>query len=503
MTETMTTHYDLLIVGGGVNGTAIARAAAVAGQRVLLVEKDDLAQATSSASTKLMHGGLRYLEYYEFKLVHEALKERAVMLKTAPHLVYPLEFRLPHDKSVRPWWMVRAGLLLYDMFALGGGLPRSRAVRLDDPELKTSAKRGFSYYDGWVDDARLVVLNARDAADLGAEIATHTRFVSARREEDQWAAVVADASGARHISARMIVNAGGPWVDRVLREGLGINQRGASRLVRGSHIIVHRCLGGDYAWLLQQPDGRVVFAIPYLDNFTLIGTTDVPVAAAEEAQVSDDERDYLLAAANLYLQKPLVVTDIVGAYAGIRPLFDDGAGDAKAVSRDYHLELNSHGAPLLSVFGGKITTARHLAEVALAKLGIAGGDTRKRPLPGGDFDNFETFLSGVRARWPFLAPDIAHRLARAYGTRINAVLRNAASMDDLGHDFGAGLTAQEVDYCVAQEWARSVDDILWRRTKLGIRLSAAQVEQLRCYLDEKVGHAGERFNPGATSAAVA
>lgn len=482
MSDSSEQLFDVLIIGGGVNGTAIARAAAVAGQKVLLVEMDDLAQATSSASTKLMHGGLRYLEYYEFKLVHEALKERAVMLRTAPHLVYPLEFRLPHDPKVRPWWMVRAGLLLYDFFALGGGLPRSRAVKLDDPNLITSARRGFSYYDGWVDDSRLVALNARDAADMGAQIATHTRFVSADREEKIWRVRFSDAGGERSVSARMMVNAAGPWVDRVLREGLGINNAGQSRLVRGSHIIVKRCLSGDHAWLLQQPDGRVVFAIPYLDNFTLIGTTDVPVEQAEDAHISDAERDYLLAAANLYLQTTLTRADIVGDYSGIRPLFDDGAGDAKAVSRDYHLEMNTNGATLLSVFGGKITTARHLAEVALDKLGISGGDTRRRPLPGGDFANFDQFLAHVQTRWPFLGHDLARRLAHAYGTRIERVLGEAKTLDDLGTDFGAGLTQREVDYLVTEEWARSTDDILWRRSKLGMQFGADQVAALDSYL---------------------
>lgn len=475
-------HFDVLVIGGGINGTAIARAAAVAGQKVLLVEKDDLAQATSSASTKLMHGGLRYLEYYEFKLVHEALKERAVMLQTAPHLVYPLEFRLPHDPKVRPWWMVRAGLLLYDFFAIGGGLPPSRSVKLDDPNLKTSARRGFSYYDGWVDDSRLVALNARDAADMGAQIATHTLFASAERGDHAWRVQLSHAGGQYGVRARLIVNAAGPWVDRVLREGLGINNAGQSRLVRGSHIIVRRCLSGDHAWLLQQPDGRVVFAIPYLTDFTLIGTTDVPVERAEDAQISDDERDYLLAAANRYLKIELNRADIVGDYSGIRPLFEDGAGDAKAVSRDYHLELNANGAVLLSVFGGKITTARHLAEVALGKLGIAGGDTRRRPLPGGDFANFERFLAHVKTRWPFLDDDLAHRLAHAYGTRIEHVLGTAQTLGDLGIDFGAGLTQREVDYLVTHEWARSTDDILWRRSKLGMQLAPHQVERLGAYL---------------------
>lgn len=474
----MKTLYDLLIIGGGINGTAIARAAAVAGKTVLLVEKDDLAQATSSASTKLMHGGLRYLEYYEFKLVREALKERAIMLRTAPHLVRPLEFRLPLGANQRPWWMVRAGLLLYDLFAWGGGLPRARGVTLNTPELKGQLHKGFSYYDGWVDDARLVVMNARDAADCGADIAPHTLFDSAQRTDDLWTAHLSDQHGEHTVQARMLVNAAGPWVDRVLSAGLGLGDKPYSRLVRGSHIIVRRCISGDNAWLLQQPDGRIVFAIPYLDDFTLIGTTDVPVAQAEEAHISDAERAYLITAANLYLRSPLSDADIVAHYAGVRPLFDDGVGDAKAVSRDYHLALHAEGAPVLTVFGGKITTARHLAAEALKALGISGGDTTKRPLPGGDIADFAAFMAEVQSRWPFLEPRTALRMARAYGTRIATVLGNAQCLDDLGQHFGAGLTAREVNYLVAQEWACSAEDILWRRSKLGMFMQSHEVASL-------------------------
>jgi glycerol-3-phosphate dehydrogenase len=479
VTENAVPRYDILIIGGGINGTAIARAAALAGKTVLLVEKDDLAQATSSASTKLMHGGLRYLEYYEFKLVREALKERAIMLHTAPHLVRPLEFRLPHDTSVRPWWMVRAGLLLYDFFALGGGLPRSRGVLMDDPELQTTTKRGFSYYDGWVDDARLVALNARDAADLGALITTRTRFVSAQRHTDEWHVQIADEHGLQSTTAQILVNAGGPWVDRVLREGIGVNTASHLRLVRGSHLIVKRCFKGEYAWLLQQPDGRVVFAIPYLDDFTLIGTTDTVVENAEDNKISPAESAYLLAAVNRYRRSPISSDDVIADYAGIRPLFDDGAGDAKAVSRDYHLELDAEKPQLLSVFGGKITTARHLAAEVLQCLGIDGGDTAARPIPGGDFADFDQFISDVIARWPFLNTKTMHRMARAYGTRIQNILGDACALTDMGSDFGAGLYAREVDYLIDQEWAHSADDILWRRTKLGMFFLPDQVAALQ------------------------
>ncbi|WP_294136886.1 glycerol-3-phosphate dehydrogenase [Sphingobium sp.] len=476
--------YDMLIVGGGVNGTAIARAAALAGQSVLLVEQGDLAQGTSSASTKLMHGGLRYLEYYEFKLVREALAERAIMLRTAPHIVRPLEFRLPHMPAMRPWPVVRMGLWLYDLFALGGGLPRSRGIRQNDPALTQSGGRGFSYWDGWVDDARLVVLNAMDAAEAGAEIRTHTRMESAQRQADQWTATLRDKDGAHQVAARTIVNAAGPWVEQVLHGRLGQKDGSHIRLVRGCHIVVKRCLTGDHAWMLQQPDGRIVFAIPYLDDFTLIGTTEVTVDNPTDTAIATDEIAYLLAAANRYLRTPLHEAAIVGSYGGIRPLVDDGTQAASAVSRDYRLELDRQGAPLLSVFGGKITTARHLAQAALDRLEIAGGDTRERPLPGGDIAAFGVFLVEVRQRWPFLDEHVARRMAQAYGSRIGIVMGDARTFDDLGADFGAGLRAREVDYLCRQEWARGADDILWRRTKLGYYLKPAQVEQLSRYVRE-------------------
>lgn len=478
--------YDLLIVGGGVNGTAIARAAAVAGQRILLVEQGDLAQGTSSTSTKLMHGGLRYLEYYEYKLVHEALAERAIMLRTAPHIVWPLEFRLPHMPSMRPWPIVRMGLWLYDLFALGGSLPRSRGIRLDDPALVQNGGRGFSYWDGWVDDARLVVLNAVDAAESGAKISTRTRLESAQRQADQWTVTLRDAAGAHQVSARTIVNAAGPWAEQVLHDQLGQTDGSHIRLVRGSHIVVKRCLSGNHAWLLQQPDGRIVFAIPYLDDFTLIGTTEVTVKDPTDTQIAPTEVAYLLDAANLYLRTPLRDEAIVGSYGGIRPLIDDGTEAAKAVSRDYRLELDRNGAALLSVFGGKITTARHLAQAALDRLGIGDGDTRERPLPGGEFTDFGAFLADVRARWPFLEEPVARRMAHAYGSRIGAVLGDARTPDNLGADFGAGLRAQEVDYLIDYEWARSAHDIIWRRTKLGYYLNPAQIERLDHYIHEAV-----------------
>ena len=473
--------YDLLIIGGGINGTAIARDAAMGGASVLLVEKDDLAAHTSSASTKLIHGGLRYLEYYEFKLVREALKERERLLRAAPHLIYPMHFVLPHENAVRPWWLVRLGLLLYDTIGGRITLPRSRSLRKSDTDyLKPLQRpgRGFVYSDAWVDDARLVVLNAIDAARHGADIATRTALVSARREGELWRA---DLSDGRTVEARNLVNAAGPWVAEALAL-TGANARSGVRLIKGSHIVVPRLFDHDQAYMLQQPDRRIVFAIAYEGDKTLIGTTDVPVEKPEDAKITSDEIDYLCAAANHYFIKQIGPADVVRTYSGVRPLYDDGASEAKAVTRDYVLELDDNGPPLLSVFGGKITTARHLAEEAVDKLGLASGLTREAILPGGDIGDFDSFLADVRHAYPFLSADQSHRMARAYGTMLHDFVA-----PDMGEDFGGGLTEREVNWMVAHEWARSVDDVIWRRTKLGLVLSAAQVVKLETYLQNRLG----------------
>jgi glycerol-3-phosphate dehydrogenase len=475
--------FEMLIIGGGINGTAIARAAAMAGRKVLLAEQGDLAQATSSASTKLMHGGLRYLERYEFSLVHDSLVERAIMLKTAPHLVHPLEFRIAHSPDRRPWPVMRLGLWLYDLLAWRGKLPRSRSIVLDDPALRPEYRRGFSYWDARVDDARLVIANALDAARLGTEIRTRTRFVSARRRGDGWAVTLDTPDGERSISARMIVNAAGPWVEQVLRGCITDEPRQSRlRLVRGSHIVVRRCFGGNHAWLFQQPDGRIVFAIPYHQDYTLIGTTDVPVEEPADTHIDGEEADYLLAAVNRYRREPLAIADIMSSYAGIRALYDDGAGSASTISRDYHLDLDRAGAPLLSVFGGKITTARHLADDVLAKLGIQGGDTRHRPLPGGDFGDFAALLDSAQKRWPFLDEAMIARMAAAYGTRMERVIGDAQSLNDMGQDFGGGLFDREADYLIDHEWATCMQDIVWRRTKSGLRMNGEQTEALEAYI---------------------
>jgi glycerol-3-phosphate dehydrogenase len=476
----VTETYDLLIIGGGINGTAIAREAALNGLSVLLVEKDDLAAHTSSASTKLIHGGLRYLEYYEFKLVREALQERERLLKAAPHLIYPMAFVLPHENAVRPWWLVRLGLLLYDTIGGRITLPRSRSLKKSDTAYRAPLQRpgkGFVYSDAWVDDARLVVLNALDAANHGAEIATRTALVSARRSGDVWQAALSDG---RTVEAAKMVNAAGPWVAEALAL-TGANARSGVRLIKGSHIVVPKLFDGHFAYMLQQPDRRIVFAIAYEDDYTLIGTTDVPVDRPEDAVISTDEITYLCEASNRYFKRQIAPADIVHTYSGIRPLYDDGASEAKAVTRDYVLELDTNGAPLLSVFGGKITTARHLAEEALGKLGHPSTATRTAPFPGAVYP-FWQFLEQVQLSYPFLSENQSFRMARAYGSMLHTMLGDAT---DMGEDYGGGLTQVEVDWLVTREWATTVEDIIWRRTKTGLALSEAQIAKLKSYLDNK------------------
>lgn len=462
--------YDLLIIGGGINGCAIAREAALHGRSVLLVEKDDLASHTSSASTKLIHGGLRYLETYEFRLVREALHERERLLKAAPHLIRPMTFVLPHEHAVRPWWMVRAGLYLYDLLAGRSSLPRSRGLRKSDVAYSAPLRggaRGFVYSDAWVDDARLTLLNAVDAAAQGATIHTRCEVVRARRTAGVWEATLGDG---RRVSARMLVNAGGPWVRQVL-DTLGVASESRVRLVKGSHIVVPRLFDGEHAYILQQPDRRIVFAISYEQDFTEIGTTDVAVERPEDARVSAEEIAYLCEAVNRHFTRQIAPGDVVSSWSGVRALHDDGAAKAQSVTRDYHLELDRDGAPLLSVFGGKITTARALAEEAVEMLGIGGGDvTRDRPFPGGDIGNFAAFVDTVRERWPFLGDARAERMARAYGSMLEAMLDG---VDTLGEELGGGLTTVELRWMQEREWARTSADILDRRSKIGLHIDAA------------------------------
>jgi len=483
------TTYDLLIIGGGINGTGIARDAAGRGLSVCLVEQDDLAAHTSSASTKLVHGGLRYLEYYEFRLVREALAERERLLAIAPHIVWPMRFVLPYGPSMRPAWLLRLGLFLYDHLGGRKTLPGSSALRFSGggfgAGLKPEVSRGFAYSDCWVEDSRLVVLNAMDAAERGASVRTRTKLISARRQDGLWHATLQTSGGDRDtVTARRVVNAAGPWVADVLAGALGSNSGARTRLVKGSHIVVKRLHEGDHAYLLQNPDKRVVFVIPYEGRFSLIGTTDLPwTEDPAEVAITRDETAYLCESVSRWLATPVTPADVVWSYAGVRPLHDDGAENASAVTRDYVLELDAPAgeAPCLSVFGGKITTYRRLAEAALAKLGVGGESwTGGTPLPGGDFPggDFAAFLTDFSAAYPFLPKPLARRLARAYGTRASRILGQATSMDGLGEDFGGGLTAAEIRYLVAEEFASTADDILWRRSKLGLHVPAGTAARL-------------------------
>lgn len=493
--------YDLLIVGGGINGTGIARDAAGRGLSVLLAERGDLAGFTSSSSTKLIHGGLRYLEYYEFRLVREALAERERLLRLAPHVIWPLRFVLPHDEGLRPAWMLRLGLFLYDHLARLRTLPGSHGVDLRSSDygapLQKRLKRGFVYSDCWVEDSRLVVLNAMDARERGATVLTRTGVVSARREGDGWVATLRDERGGteRTVRARAVVNAAGPLVSETLGGTLGINSRAAVRLIKGSHIVVKRLFAGDQAYILQQPDKRIIFAIPYERDFTLIGTTDVPYEGEPgPVSISPEETDYLCGCINRSFDTKITPADVVWSYSGVRPLYDDAAENASAVTRDYVLDVEDQGgrAAVLSVFGGKITTYRRLAEHALEKLkpyfpALKKAWTGDAVLPGGAMKDadFDQFLAKLRAEKPFLPDETARRLARAYGTRARDIVGTAQSMADLGEVFDGGLTAAEVDYLRTEEWAVTAEDILWRRSKLGLRTSADSAARLTAYLDRK------------------
>ncbi|GAB5374432.1 MAG: glycerol-3-phosphate dehydrogenase [Acuticoccus sp.] len=490
--------FDVFVIGGGINGCGIARDLAGRGYRVGLAEKVDFASGTSSWSTKLIHGGLRYLEYYEFRLVREALMEREVLWAMAPHVIRPLRFVLPHHKGLRPRWMLRAGLFLYDH--LGGRklLPPTRVVDLDadtvGAPLKDTFHHAFEYSDCSVDDARLVVLNARDAADRGATILPRTEVVAVREEGALWVITLEDGAGRRTVSARAVVNAAGPWVDRVLGGAFGHNDAHHVRLVQGSHIVVRQKFAHDRAYIFQNADNRIIFAIPYEDDFTLIGTTDRDFAGdPREAAISPEETQYLCDSASEYFKEPVRLDDIVWTYSGVRPLYDDGAAAAQQATRDYVLETDGgDGRPVaLNIFGGKLSTYRKLAEGAVARLAPLIGEkgapwTGGAPLPGGDLaiGAAAAFADTLRAEYPFLSPAHARRLARLYGTRARQILGEATALSDLGAHFGADLYAAEVNFLRRTEWATTTDDMLWRRTKLGLRLSAGEVATLDDYLSE-------------------
>lgn len=491
----MAAMFDLAVIGGGVNGAGIARDAAGRGAKVLLLERGDLAEGTSSNSTKLVHGGLRYLEHYEFSLVREALTEREVLWGIAPHIIWPLRFILPHRPGLRPRWLLRLGLFLYDHIGGRKYLPAAESVTLArhpaGAPLKPEFTRAFAYSDGWVDDARLVVLNARDAADRGATVRTRCEVSALVREGDVWR-ITAEAES---FTARAVVNAAGPRVlDLLGRAGEPSSQR--MRLVRGSHIVVKKLFDHDYAYFFQLPDGRIFFAIPYEQDFTLIGTTDVDHdASLDEVRASPEEVAYLCAGASEYFRTPITPADVVWTYSGVRPLVDDGSGRPEAATRGYRFEVDGAPgeAPLLSVFGGKITTYRELSAEAVRLLVpflpvLEGPDwTGSAFLPGGDFGRFEApaLAADLAARYPFLGKAGAARLVRLYGTIAQGFLGNAASAADLGEDFGHGLSAAEVDYLIAHEWARTAADVLWRRTKLGLHFSPEQTARLDAYITER------------------
>jgi glycerol-3-phosphate dehydrogenase len=481
--------YDLLVVGGGVNGVGVARDAAGRGLATLLVEQDDLAAATSQWSTKLIHGGLRYLEHYEFRLVAESLAEREVLLAQAPHLIEPLSFVLPHEPHLRPAWMIRAGLFLYDRIGGRMSLPRSFTVDLSASRwgagLKDRFRTGFVYADARVDDARLVVLTAVAARAKGADIRTRTRLAGATRDGGVWRARLTDPTGkVEEVRAKAIVNVGGPWVAKVLASVSNAPTDASVRHVKGSHIVVPRVHAEEHAYILQNADKRIVFVIPYQDAYTLIGTTDVPVEAFENPVIDDAEIDYLLKLANAYLERPLTRADIRWTFAGIRPLYDDGASDPSAITRDYVFKLDTGadgaGAPALSVFGGKLTTYRKLAEHALSDLarwlpGMKAAWTREVPLPGGDLPagGLAAWIDALAQRYPAVPADVRRGLARRHGSRATRILDRADADGNLGERFGAELTTAEIAYLVREEWARTADDVLWRRSKCGLGLDDA------------------------------
>ena len=491
--------YDLLIIGGGINGTAIARDAAGRGLKVLLCERDDLAGHTSSASTKLIHGGLRYLEYYEFNLVRHALAEREVMLRSAPHIIWPMRFVLPYDKGLRPAWMLRTGLFLYDHIGGREMLPGSKSLKLDKAPhkgvLESRFKTGFEYSDCWVDDARLVVLYALDASHRGADIRVRTEVQSVEAVQDGYEVQISDSGKTQTVMAKGIVNAAGPWVDAVLKKIKPTDNEQSLRLVTGSHIVTKKLFEGDHAYLFQNADNRVIFAIPYEHDYTLIGTTDKPYDLAEgKVKISQDEINYLCEAASEYFENDISPDDVVWTYAGVRPLYDDKSEDASAVTRDYVLNIEefTEKAPFLSVYGGKITTSRRLAEHTMQKLGKyydykTDDWTETALLPGGDLieADFELFVSDMAKRYPDVDASLLRRLCHGYGTRITLVLGDGSSAPKLGQHFGAGLYELEAEYLINHEWVTSAEDVLWRRTKLGLHMSAADIAAFTNWFDAK------------------
>ena len=490
-----TEKVDVLVVGGGINGAGIAAAASERGLKVLLCEQHDLASATSSASSKLIHGGLRYLEHYEFRLVKEALAEREILLRKVPHLVWPLEFILPHSPQLRPKLLIRAGLFLYDHLSTRSRIPASKAVSLkEDGITQARFTKGFSYYDCSVDDSRLVIANALAVKRQGGEVVTHTKCITAKAESDYWSVALKNnnTDSLYTVQAKALVNASGPWAESFIRTQLKLKSPRSIRLVKGSHIIVPRLYLQDHAYILQNSDQRIVFVIPYLKKFSLIGTTDEPYEGDPmQAKISDQEVRYLLKCVNDYFHKTVKKSEIVSHYAGIRPLCDDEcSNNPSAMSRDYTLEIQEvNSRPLLTVFGGKITTYRKSARAAIEKLSpyfptINPCLTVDRPLPGGDFQqsNWSKLLSDLSNQAPWLSPEVIERMARNYGSECTRLLESAKTQEEMGQHFGCGLYQIEVDYLVANEWAQSLEDIIWRRNKLGYLMSELEQKQLANYL---------------------
>ncbi len=514
---------DLFVIGGGINGCGIARDAAGRGLSVTLVEMNDLASATSSASTKLFHGGLRYLEFFEFRLVREALIERETLLRAMPHISWPMRFVLPYHADMRfdtetptsrllstvmPWmrgrrpaWLIRLGLFLYDN--LGGRkiLPGTRSLNLrtapEGAPLQDKFETAYEYSDCWVEDSRLVVLNARDAEARGAKIMVRTEVISAERVDDLWQVTIRDRESGetKAVQAKMLINAGGPWVGDIIQTKIRSNSREGVRLVRGSHIVTPRLFDHDKCYFFQGEDGRIIFAIPYEQDFTLIGTTDQDHPDPSDPPVcTEAEQDYLCTFASNYFRKPVTRADIVWTYSGVRPLYDDGASSATAATRDYTLKVDAEGgAPVLNVFGGKITTYRRLAESALEKVAdyfpeVPGPWTAGVPLPGGDFpvDGVDKLIKELLAQYPFLSPFWAQRLVRAYGTDAHIILGSAKGTADLGEDFGATLTAAELAWLMDKEYARTAEDVVWRRNKLGLRLNTDQIARIDAWMSDRL-----------------
>ena len=507
--------FDVFVVGGGINGCGIARDAAGRGLSVCLAEKDDLGGKTSSGSTKLIHGGLRYLEHYEFNLVRKALIERERLWSLAPHIIYPLRFVLPHHAGLRPSWLLRLGLFIYDHLGGRKALPKSRKISLASDQagapLKSDYKIGFEYSDCWVDDARLVILNAQDAVEKGAKVLPRHEVISVRGENGAWVIQTRDRDSKKHrFQARVLVNAAGPWVSNLTDSVIdGAISRGM-RLIRGSHIVVPRLYAHDRCYLLQNSDDRIVFVIPYEENFSLIGTTDREhQESLNQVTISKDEAQYLCASVNDYFNSSISLEDIVWSYSAVRPLFDDGSADAKSITRDYRItsEADGMGAPLISVLGGKITTYRKLAEDVLSEvnqaLGVRSDEwTGSSPLPGGSFDflGFDNEVEQLKQDYPFLSHSHAHRLMRLYGSLSREILANAMTYGELGQFFGGNLYENEVRYLMEREWAMSVEDILWRRTKEGLNLSDSEVRGLSDFLKEIVSEAD---SPGDDGEALA